>query len=233
MKVRNNLALFSWLILLSLSASSRAEFKDDLNKAVASLEEGFSCLGLAPQEVHADFSGRGSTGAFTPGATLASDNLLNVVTRFAGCDNRLTSFDTCEQYIRWSLQFLGLSCPLQNGYKMSGALKAAADSLDTLLPGAGRSLEELVEAERLIREAYRQLTPAEIEELKRYVKDFPFWDDQWPGFPVERMITLCRRVDLACLWAAALAAGRASASLREAAKENTQALANRQSAREP
>ena len=232
MRVRNSLTLFSSLILLSLSAASGAESYHGLNKAVVSLEEGLGSLGLAPREVIADFSSRGSTGAFTPGASLASENLLNVVTRFAGCDNRLASFDTPEQYIRWSLEFLGLSCPRQHGYKMSGALKAAADSLDTLFPGAGRSLAELVEADRLIREAYRKLTPAEVEELKGYVRKFSFWEDQWPGFPVERMIILCQRVDLACLWAGALAAVRASANLQEVVKKNTQVRANQESARE-
>jgi len=231
MEVRNNLALFSFLILLSLSAASEAGFRDDLNKAVDSLKEGLGCLGLAPREVIADFGGHGSTETYAPGAGLASDNLLNVVTRFAGLDNRLASFETPEHYIRWSLEFLGLSCPRQQSLKMPSALKAASDSLDTLFPGAGRSLAELVEADRLVREAYRKLTPAEIEELKRYVKNFPFWEDQWPGFPAKRMTALCLRVDLACLWAGALTAAQASANLQEALKKSTEARPDRKSAR--
>jgi len=232
MKIRNRLALLSSLSLLSFSATSGAEFKDGLNKAVSSLEEGLSHLRLEAREIIPWFDGYATVGTYTPGTSLANDNLHNVVFRFADLENRLASFNTPEQYLHWSLEFLGLFCPRQSHLKMPGGLKAAADSLDTLFPGAGQSLVELVEADRLIREAYRKLTSAEIEELKKYVKNFPFWLDQWPANPVERMITLSRRVDLACLWASALTAAGASARLQELVKKNTQVWVNQESTRE-
>jgi len=232
MKARNSLALISSLILLSLSAASAAESNDELSKAAVFLEEGFSHLGLSPREVTADFSGHGLAGAFTPVTALVTDNLLDVVTRFAGVENRLASFDTPEQYFRWSLDLLGFSCPQPGELKMPGGMKTVADSLDRLFPGAGGSLAGLVEADRLIRQAYRKLTPAEIEELKGYIKDFPFWQDQWPGFPVERMITLSRRVDLAWLWASALTAAGISAHLQKIVKKSTRIQGKQGSARE-
>jgi len=212
---KNDFLLLSWFILLALTAGNAAESPQSFLPAAA-LKDALKLLGLETREVTPVPVHVTPAEGVSLGKTLACSNLDSVVKFFASLPETLASLQNTGDYLVYSRKLLELEeLPLPEA-EMPPGLLVAADSLDALVPGAGESLAELVLADHLLRSAYRFLTPAELEELKKLVKGFSFHRDQWPHYPVARMLELARKVDLARLWAASLAAQKAALSLRRA-----------------
>lgn len=90
----------------------------------------------------------------------------------------------------------------------------AADSLDVVVRGGGRALRLLWRAQCRVLLACESLSPAETGELSGLLRAFSLQDDEWPHFPVRRMIELAGRVDLSLMASALITLDSAAAVFR-------------------
>ncbi|HUU29828.1 MAG TPA: hypothetical protein VM123_18655 [archaeon] len=207
---KSRISLLCWGLLSTFALGATLSSPAGLDRAGASLAAGLGPLGLKPHEITAGFDNAAA------GVSGSRESLGEVVDRCAEFENELSAIKRPGDYLAWSRKVLGLAEirspePGSSGIRL--ALRKEIESLDSLMPGAGESLVDLVLADELLRSAFCLLTSAEKEELDSLVRGFKLQEDQWPDYPVERMLELAGRVDLASLWAAASEAERAASGL--------------------
>ena len=211
MPLRSKLAFFTLLISMALASGTLPGAESGIDRAFVLLEQGLGLLGLKSGEVAAGFLEQAASGNF-PGRNLGEF--------VSGCTELaldLSRIDSTRDLLALGLKVSGLkadSRPVLSEEETGPDLREAAAILDSVLPGAGESLVDLVLAGESVHSAYRSLSTVESEELSRLVRGFRPQDDQWPDYPVERMLALAGKVDLPSLWTATFAAERAASILR-------------------
>jgi len=218
------------VLALALAVVARpAERKAGFSSGSA-LERALAELGLEPKDVSAGYNEMDSTGATEreghPGLKLAGSDLGRSLRWLEETALRLDSMSQAEDFLDWvplEAQAADTLAPdiredtvpeKTRGDESYLALAWLGDSLETRLPGAGGVIEALLASDSLVQRAFRRLEPAERRELVGLIRDFRPEEDQWPGYPVERMVSLGRRVDLEAFRLSGLMAARAAAALR-------------------
>ena len=203
------------LVLLPLLSPAAGEPAGEQSSTVlTALEQGLAPLGLESGEITAGFPDTADRPGADPGDYLTRKNLAGAVRELAGFESGLSGLDSPAAYLEQAGGFLGLKAASDPELERSVELEAAADSLERILPGTGQALASLVRADFLLRQALSRLTAGELEELRSLAIKFPYWEDQWPGFPVRRMLELAERVDISALLAAASSLDRAASCFR-------------------
>jgi hypothetical protein len=126
----------------------------------------------------------------SPGGSLISSNLAEAVREVAiDCEQLL-----CAGSADSLLSIAGLDKPSSFDADLPGMLVSSKDSLRKYVPGGIQTLVLLAGINRELLRAFSLLSFAEREELRELVSGFEFWRDQWPDYPVERMLELSGRV---------------------------------------
>ena len=203
------------LVLIPLlTAAAGGPAGDPSSTVLQALEKGFAPLGLKAGEITAGFPDTSGGPGPAPGEYLTRKNLGGAVYRLVTFESALAGLDTPSEFLERAGAFLGLTIAPDPELNSSPELEAAADSLESILPGTGQALASLVRADFLLRQAFSRLTPAELAELKSLALKFPYWEDQWPGIPVQRRLELAERVDISAFLAAAKFMDRAADCFR-------------------
>ncbi|MBW7996868.1 MAG: hypothetical protein FVQ81_09955 [Candidatus Glassbacteria bacterium] len=197
--------LLVWILVPSASFAGR--FADSVAGAVS---DGFSHLSISASEVIPVISSQRN--AASPGAELARLDLESFAREISTVCEYCATAEGIREFLR--LPQLEDSARISPG-PLESSLAAAADSLDRYLPRAGRALAFLAAASQELRSAFVLLSPAEKSRLRGLVSGFEFWRDEWPDYPVERMVELAERVDLRRLETAAALLASAAGELTE------------------
>jgi len=164
------------LVLIPLLAAAAGRIAGDPGSAVLqALEKGLAPLGLEAVEITAGFPDTVARPGPAPGEYLTRKNLAGAIRGLSAFESALTGLDSPAAYLEQAGVFLGLTAAHDPELKPSPELEAAADSLESILPGTGKALASLVRAGILLRQALSRLTPAELEEFKSLALKFPYW----------------------------------------------------------
>lgn len=118
------------------------------------------------------------------------------------------------------LELVGLPQDSPHISPLPRALHSVADSLGRWVGNPGRVLALLMESNTELHQAFSLLSPADKVELRRLTTGFEFWADQWPDYPVLRMIELAERVDRSRIAVAASLAAAAVMQITAGAGES-------------
>ncbi len=101
----------------------------------------------------------------------------------------------CNRSAESFLRFSGMDIPAPFPVDFSNLRLSCMDSLHKYVPGGLVTIALLAETNTELRRAFAALSAAERVELGNLVRGFEFWRDQWPGYPLQRMLELSGRVD--------------------------------------
>jgi len=220
------------VLAMTAFAADREIQRNQGFSSAAALEEALAELGLKPNEV--------SVALIEPESIDAAEKEIPAWARLAGSDlgralrmidqtgPRLDSMSRAEDFLGCTFLEAGDADTVARPIRQENALSPSGreaisfapallrDSLDTLIRGAGGALDYLLAADSLVRRAFCRLTTVERRELTVLIRGFRPEEDQWPGYPVERMISLAGRVEVEELRLSGLMAAQAAKVLRRA-----------------
>ncbi|MFC1544907.1 hypothetical protein ACFL4X_01950 [Gemmatimonadota bacterium] len=206
---------FVLLVLLALPCRA-GEWADSV---AAALEGSISRLSFAAPDLK--LPGLAQSDSPAPGRQLAGMDLAAASREISAAGERLSQLSSAEH-------FLNLPVTDGSGFNskvlLQSGLDSVVDSLGSYLPAISRSLTLLLAANRELTAAFQLLTPAEKEQLRSLVAGFEFWRDEWPDYPVRRMVELAGRVDLARLASAGGLLAQCVAQIRETGVTDTGSL---------
>ncbi|MFH1068572.1 MAG: hypothetical protein V1794_03025 [Candidatus Glassbacteria bacterium] len=188
-------------------------------RAGQALETGLARLEFDPHRIRALFGDAAADTAGSPGHRLAREDLAGLTRLLARTAGSFDDKGDISQLLALDPRLVPPPADLPLPGFPSGPAKAVADSLDRLLPGAGEAFRLLVEAERLLLQAFEGLTPDEFERLRALAAGFPLTQDEWPDYPIAELAGLASHLRLEFMLAAVLAADKASAAVRRAAAD--------------
>ncbi|MBN2289901.1 MAG: hypothetical protein JXQ83_11255 [Candidatus Glassbacteria bacterium] len=221
-----------WAALaLSMAAAGGRAAQERKTASGAALERALAELGLEPGEVAAfpvaAQAPAGPVKQSSPGLRLSSLGLAGTLLLLEQAATRLDSLSETVDFLAFRLEegqpgetgipAIGKDpAPAAPGRESVEAPAPAgpADSLEALVPGMGEALRSLAAADSLLQRAFGRLEPAETGELSDLLQGFRPEEDQWPDYPVGRMIGLVSRVDAQALERSGMLVARVAAILR-------------------
>ncbi len=175
------------VLLIALPLPCRATgFPDSVAAALAVAQTHL----LAPLD-RIGLPGLGRSRSPVPGGSLTRGTLAAATRIVSGESEKLFAAATVDDFLELTT---GDSLPVILS-QSPGPRLAQADALEKYLPGFRAVLALLTGANRELRRAFAPLSFAERAELRGLVRDFEFWRDQWPDYPLKRMLALAERVD--------------------------------------
>lgn len=196
------LALLLVLPLPCLGADLAGSVTAALDKAREHLAAPLDEIGLPGQRERQTSS---------PGSRLIRCNLAEAARAVATDCEQLFSAGSVDSLLRVA----GVDSPPGLPSNSSGMRFSFTDSLHKHVPGGIETLALLDGANRELRRAFALLSFAERAELRKRVRGFEFWRDQWPGYPVGRMLELAERVERQPLAAAGALLALCAHTIRE------------------
>ncbi|MFC1613753.1 hypothetical protein ACFL5K_00480 [Gemmatimonadota bacterium] len=199
------------VMVLVMAQAERSIAQERVVSASVALEEALAKLGLEPEEVSAGLAEIDSAALekrLAPGLRVSRNGLGTSIDRLKKTILRLGNMSEAEDFLFF--KFLEREAgkkvitpragqdSVSPIFRKDGAefdTSGLRDSLESLIPGSGDAFDCFLAGDSLIRRAFIYLSPAEREELADLIRGFRAEDDQWPDFPLERMLSLARRVD--------------------------------------
>ena len=215
-RIAGKCASLAFGLLLALGARNDSLRPDVTVRAREALRLGLEAAGFDPQALRASVAENGGSAAESPGRRLARSDLASLTGIFTQSAAELAYKNEVSEFLALDSALAPSPAGLSRLSHPDGAALAIADSLDRLLNGTGEAFLLLVEAERHLRRAFEELTPAEFERLAALADNFPLYRDEWPDYPVAELAELAAKVRIDYILGAVLTAEKAAGAVRKA-----------------